>query len=177
MSSNLLKGLNIFLIGLMGCGKSTVGKILAHELGYRFFDTDVLLEKVAGKSINEIFATEGEGFFRDLETQVLDQVSLCTKSAIATGGGIVLRKQNWGYLRNGLIIWLDAPISLMVHRLQEDNTRPLLHNTDIQEKLELLLKERQNLYQQADLHITIKEQDTPEKIAQQIINLIPTVLK
>lgn len=175
--NNLLKGLNIYLIGLMGTGKSTVGKVIAHELGYRFFDTDILIEKVAQKTINEIFASEGEESFRDLETRVLDQVSLCTKSAIATGGGIILKRQNWSYLRNGLIVWLDVPIPVIVQRLKEDNTRPLLQETDIKDKLKLLLENRQNLYNQADLHIKISETDTTEQIAQEIINLIPTVLK
>ncbi len=175
--NNLLKGLNIYLIGLMGTGKSTVGKVIAHELGYRFFDTDILIEKVAQKTINEIFATQGEEYFRDLETKVLDQVSLCTKSAIATGGGIILKRQNWSYLRNGLIVWLDVPIPVIVQRLKEDNTRPLLQETDIKDKLKLLLENRQNLYNQADLHIKISETDTTEQIAQEIINLIPTVLK
>lgn len=175
--NDLLKGLNIYLIGLMGSGKSTVGKIISHQLEYRFFDTDILLEKVAGKTINEIFATEGEDYFRELETKVLEQVSLCTRSAIATGGGIILKQQNWSYLRNGLIVWLDVPIPVIVQRLQEDNTRPLLQETDPTEKLKLILQNRENLYNQADLHIKITAEDTPEKIAQEIVNLIPTVLK
>jgi shikimate kinase len=175
--NNLLKGLNIYLIGLMGTGKSTVGKVIADELGYRFFDTDILIEKVAQKTINEIFAFEGEEYFRDLETKVLEQISLCTKSAIATGGGIILKQQNWGYLRNGLIVWLDVEIPVIVQRLQEDNTRPLLQEADMKSKLELLLEKRENLYKQADLHIKISELDSPETIAQTIINLIPTVLK
>jgi shikimate kinase len=175
--NNLLQGLNIYLIGLMGSGKSTVGKILSHQLGYRFFDTDILVEKVVGKTINEIFTTEGEDYFRALETKVLEQVSLCTKSAIATGGGIILKQQNWSYLRNGLIVWLDVPISLIIQRLTNDNTRPLLKEIDPTEKLKLILQNRENLYNQADLHIKISGEDTPQQISQEIINLIPTILK
>ncbi len=175
--NDLLQGLNIYLIGLMGVGKSTVGKILAHELGYRFFDTDILLEKVAQKTINEIFATEGEDYFRELETKVLEQLSVYTRSAIATGGGIILKPNNWGYLRSGLIVWLDLPVPTIVKRLAEDNTRPLLQQTDLSEKLNLLQQHRQPLYSQADLQIKIGDGDSPEQIAKEIIRLIPTVLK
>ena len=102
--SNLLKGVNIYLIGMMGVGKTTVAQILAQRLGYRFFDTDTLLEQVAGRTINEIFASEGEAAFRELETKILAELSAYTKIAIATGGGIVLRQQNWSYLHHGLIV-------------------------------------------------------------------------
>ena len=172
-----LQGLNLYLIGMMGTGKTTVGQRLAKELGYRFFDTDVLIERVAQKSINELFAEEGETFFRELESQVLGEVSACTRSVIATGGGAVLRPVNWGYLRHGLIIWLDAPISLLVERLAEDNTRPLLKMDDLSLKLETLLAERKSLYQEADLQIAIAKNENPEQIVSKILEQIPNVLK
>lgn len=174
---DLLQGLNIYLIGMMGTGKTTVGQVLARQLGYRFFDTDVLIERVAQKKINDLFAEEGEDFFRDLESRVLGELSACTRSLIATGGGIVLRPQNWSYLRHGLVIWLDAPISLLVERLAEDETRPLLKTDDLFLKLETLLTNRKSLYQEADLHITIEDQETPEAIASKILARIPSVLK
>lgn len=172
-----LQGLNLYLIGMMGTGKTTVGQRLAKELGYRFFDTDVLIERVAQKSINELFAEEGETFFRELESQVLGEVSACTRSVIATGGGAVLRPVNWGYLRHGLIIWLDAPISLLVERLAEDNTRPLLKMDNLSLKLETLLAERKSLYQEADLQIAIAKNENPEQIVSKILEQIPNVLK
>ncbi|PZV27872.1 MAG: shikimate kinase [Snowella sp.] len=172
-----LQGLNLYLIGMMGTGKTTVGQRLAKELGYRFFDTDVLIERVAQKSINELFAEDGETFFRDLESQVLGEVSACTRSVIATGGGAVLRPVNWGYLRHGLIIWLDAPISLLVERLAEDNTRPLLKIDDLSLKLETLLAERKSLYQEADLQIAIAKNENPEQIVSKILEQAPNVLK
>jgi shikimate kinase len=168
---DLLKGLNIYLIGMMGTGKTTVGKILARKLGYRFFDTDALIEQVASKTINEIFASDGEESFRDLETKVLAELSACTRSAIATGGGIVIRQKNWSYLHYGLIIWLDAPVELLVQRLADDNTRPL------KDKLNSLLEQRRPLYNQADLHLTIDSDRTPEQIAAEAIEMIPSVLK
>ena len=172
-----LQGLNLYLIGMMGTGKTTVGQRLAKELGYRFFDTDVLIERVAQKSINDLFAEDGETFFRDLESQVLGEVSACTRSVIATGGGAVLRPVNWGYLRHGLIIWLDAPISLLVERLAEDDTRPLLEMDNLSLKLETLFAERKSLYQEADLQIAITKNENPEQIVSKILEQIPNVLK
>jgi len=172
-----LQGLNIYLIGMMGTGKTTVGQVLAKELGYRFFDTDVLIERVAQKSINELFAEEGETFFRNLESQVLGEVSVCTRSVMATGGGVVLRPVNWSYLRHGLIIWLDAPISLLIERLAKDNTRPLLKMDNLSLKLETLLAERKSLYQEADLQIAIAKDENPEQIVSKILEQIPNILK
>ncbi|MEC4893756.1 MAG: shikimate kinase [Oscillatoria sp. PMC 1051.18] len=175
--TNLLQGLNVFIIGMMGTGKTTVGQVLAKQLGYRFFDTDVLIERVVGKTINEIFAVEGEKKFRDLESKVLEELSAYTKSAIATGGGIILRRKNWSYLHHGLIVWLDAPREILLERLAGDNTRPLLQQPDPGSKLQSLLEERIPLYAQADLHIPITSEQTPEEIACAIVSKIPTVLK
>jgi shikimate kinase len=171
MNQQQLQGINIYLIGIMGSGKSTVGKLLADKLGYRFFDTDTLIERVAQKSLPDIFATEGEASFRQLESQVLMELSSYTKSAIATGGGIIQEQMNWSYLRYGLIIWLDVDLETLNQRLAGDNTRPLAS------KLESLLETRRPLYAQADLHITIKPEQTPEAIVTEIIEQIPRVLK
>ena len=173
----MLKGMSVFLIGMMGVGKTTVGKNLAKQLGYRFCDTDVLIETVANQTISNIFATAGEASFRELESQVLSEVSPYTKTVIATGGGIVLKQMNWSYLRHGLIVWLDADVDLLLERLKEDSTRPLLQEVDPEAKLKSLLEERTHLYSQADLHICLKAEQTPEAIAQQIVSEIPTVLK
>ena len=167
---DLLQGLNVYLIGMMGTGKTTVGKLLAKELGYRFFDTDELIEAVAGKKITEIFAEEGEENFRDLESKVLNEVSAYIKSSIATGGGIIQRQMNWSYLRQGLIIWLDTDLSIIQERLSADQSRPLAS------KLESLWSVRRPLYAQADLHIKIDNQKTPEEIVNQIIELMPNVI-
>ncbi|HLO88824.1 MAG TPA: shikimate kinase [Nostocaceae cyanobacterium] len=175
--SNLLKGVNVYLIGMMGVGKTTVGRLLAQELGYGFLDTDEVIVKAAGKSINEIFAEDGEAAFRQLESDVLDQVCAYTKLTIATGGGIVLRQENWSYLHHGLIVWLDVLPELLLERLAEDNTRPLLQDPDPQSKLRSLLEQRTPLYSQADLRITISAGETPEQITSRILEAIPSVLK
>jgi shikimate kinase len=174
---DLLKGINIFLIGLMGTGKTTVGDVLAKKLGYTFVDTDALIEKIAGKTINEIFADDGEDHFRQLEAQVLSELSAYTKLTIATGGGIVLRQFNWSYLHHGLVVWLDAPVEVLIARLQNDTTRPLLQGANPAQALQKLLDERLRRYAEADLHIHVTATDTPEQLASRIIAEIPDVLK
>ncbi|TAF11284.1 MAG: shikimate kinase [Nostocales cyanobacterium] len=175
--SNLLRGVNLYLVGMMGAGKSTLGRLLAKNFGYGFVDTDDVIVKAAGKSINQIFTDQGETAFRQLESAVLAQVCAYTKLTIATGGGIVLRQENWGYLRHGLIVWLDVPVEILLKRLAEDETRPLLQDSNPEAKLRSLLEQRQPLYSQADLQITVTGVETPEEIVIRIVEAIPSVLK
>ena len=174
---SLLKGINIYLIGMMGAGKTTLGRELAKQLGYRFVDNDAVIEKLRGQSISQIFSSVGEAAFRQLESQVLAEVSAYTNLAIATGGGIVLRRENWSYLHHGLVIWLDVPVELLYARLVDDATRPLLQDADPKEKLQLLLEQRQSLYAQADLQFTLTEEEPPEQIATRLLQEIPKILK
>jgi shikimate kinase len=162
---------------MMGVGKTTVGRLLATELGYGFIDTDEVITASAKKSINQIFAQEGETEFRQLESDVLSQVSAFTKLTVATGGGIILKRENWSYLHHGLIVWLDASAELLYNRLKEDTTRPLLQDSNPLLKLRNLLKERESLYALADLRITLQEGETPEEIAKRVLTQIPSVLK
>ncbi len=151
--SAFLKKANLYLIGMMGCGKTTLGRKLAHRLGYRFLDTDALIEQTTGRSITDLFASQGEVAFREIETQVLAQVATHTCLVVATGGGIVTQRLNWSYLQHGIVIWLDVPVPVLAARLANDTTRPLLSGADLIAKLESLLAERQDLYTQADLRI------------------------
>lgn len=173
----MLQGVSIYLIGMMGTGKTTVGEKLAHRLNYRFLDLDSLIEKVTGESIKDIFAHSGEATFRDIETQVLAATSAYTRTVVATGGGIVLKQMNWSYLRHGLIIWLDAPIGVLLSRLMSDSTRPLLQVDDPSFALQNILKERLPLYQQADLRILQELQQTSDEVVEEIIQQIPSILK
>lgn len=175
--NDLLKGINVFLIGMMGAGKTTVGSLLASELGYGFCDTDALIEHIAGKTINQIFADDGEETFRQLETQVLSELSAYQQLIVATGGGIVLKPQNWSYLHYGLVVWLDVPVAMLIERLQEDTTRPLLQKPDPALELQKILDQRRSLYELADLHICENSGETPPQIASRVITEIPKVLK
>lgn len=172
-----LRGLNLYLIGMMGAGKSAVGRPLAQALGYRFLDADRVLETTAGRSIPRIFAEEGEEGFRGLETAVLDQLAHWHSLVVATGGGVVTRPVNWGYLQQGVVIWLDAPEGLLLRRLQADpSPRPLLADPDPAGRLRQLLGKRRPLYAQADLHV-LQAGHSPEEVATQVLEALPAVLR
>lgn len=175
--NSLLKGVNLYLVGMMGAGKTTVGRLMATHLGYRFVDTDAVIEQLTGQSITQLFAGVGEVAFRQMESQVLAEVSAYTNLAIATGGGIVLRRENWSYLHHGLIVWLDVPAELLYARLQTDTSRPLLNDPDPLGKLRSLLEQRQPLYAQADLRVTVSGEETSVQLAKRVLEEIPTVLK
>ena len=157
MTADFLKKTNLYLIGMMGAGKTTIGRKLANRLSYRFLDTDALIEQTAKKPITQIFAEEGEAVFRQLETQVLAQVAKHTRVVIATGGGIITQQMNWSYLRHGVVIWLDVPVPVLMSRLSNDTHRPLLKdvepNIELSEKLKSLLEARGDRYAQADIRI------------------------
>ncbi|NEP08654.1 MULTISPECIES: shikimate kinase [Okeania] len=176
-NKKFLQGVNLYLVGMMGAGKTTVGELLSQNLGYRFLDTDNLISQVAGKSINEIFADDGEAAFRQLETNVLAQVSSYKNLTIATGGGIVLNHFNWSYLQHGIVVWLDAPIEVLHSRLQGDQTRPLLQDRDPLGKLQALLEERRPLYANADVHIHVEPKSTPEQLTMLVLAEVKKVVK
>jgi shikimate kinase len=167
--SALLKGVSLYLVGPMGCGKTTVGPTVAAALNYRFLDTDRFIEQATSQTVAEIFADSGEAVFRQLETATLSNLAPQTRHVIATGGGIVLKSENWGHLRQGIVVWLDAPIGLLAHRLAADTSRPLLAGVDLTEKLTQLDQARRALYAQADLHVPIGPSDSPQEIADRLL--------
>ena len=172
-----LEGVNIYLVGMMGAGKSAAGRPLAEALGYRFLDADTALEQVAGRTIPEIFASDGEAGFRALETAVLGQITGWHSLVVATGGGVVTRPENWGHLRQGLVVWLDAPADLLLERLSNDPTpRPLMQAPDPQERLQALLDQRRPLYAQADLRV-LQTGEAADQVAARVLDAIPSVLK
>ena len=172
-----LEGLNLYLVGMMGSGKSSVGRHLAQALNYRFIDADTSLEQVAGRSIPEIFASDGESGFRALESAVLNQVASWHSLVVATGGGVVTQPANWGALHQGVVVWLDAPDAMLLQRLQADPTpRPLMEAEDRAERLAALLAERRPLYAQADLRI-LQDGRPPEQVAEQILDALPSIIK
>jgi shikimate kinase len=172
-----LEGLNLYLVGMMGCGKSSAGRHLAELLGYRFLDADQSIEAVAGRPIPEIFASDGEAGFRDLEAAVLNQIAGWHSLVVATGGGVVLRPENWGQMRQGVVVWLDAPEELLLQRLAADPTpRPLMSAADPAARLRELLDQRRPLYAQADLQI-LQDGGTPEQVALRVLEALPAILK
>ena len=169
----MLNGTNIFLIGIMGAGKSTIGKLLAQKVHYSFVDTDALIEQCAGKSIPEIFANEGEDGFRDLEQQILSQVSAYTRLVIATGGGIVMRSLNWSHLHDGIVVWIDVPVEVLYDRLKtESEQRPLLQTKDPFQRLNNLYEQRRDRYAQADISIMVNADETPEAVSDRLFDMI-----
>ena len=172
-----LGGRSLYLVGMMGSGKTSTGRPLAERLGYGFVDADAVIEQAAGCSIPEIFERDGEAGFRKLESQVLSAISQRHSLVVATGGGVVTQQENWGLLHSGIVIWLDVVPEQLMERLRSDNTvRPLLQTADPDAALNALLEQRRPLYAEADLTVVINE-ETPETVAGGILQLLPGLLK
>ena len=150
-----LKGSSVYLVGMMGSGKSAVGNVLAKRMGtYSFLDTDTIVENATGMKIPEIFESEGEEGFRDVESQVLDSVHAYVRCVVSTGGGIVCRAKNWSKLQSGIVIFLDVEPDVIMSRI-EGTDRPLLQTENPLETLTNLLEERRGKYEQADVTVKI----------------------
>ncbi|NER82742.1 MAG: shikimate kinase [Leptolyngbya sp. SIO1D8] len=157
---------------MMGVGKSTLGPAIAQRLGYRFLDTDTLIEQVAAQPIPDIFQSAGEAEFRAIEHQVLEQLAPHTRLVISTGGGIVLSPENWGYLRQGVIVWIDVPLKELQRRLQTNQNRPLLQREDWPQHLAHLLESRRHLYAEADIQLTVAAGESTELICDRLIHIL-----
>ncbi|MBI2996531.1 MAG: shikimate kinase [Candidatus Melainabacteria bacterium] len=164
---------NIVLIGLMGSGKSAVGRTIARKLGRRFIDTDRLIERKTGKTIPEIFEKEGENTFRKLEKEIIKKVSQYVGIVIATGGGAIQDIESFKYLKEASwIIALYASPETLYERIAGKRIRPLLlDNEEPVKKLEEILNERKYIYAQADFQISTENKNINE-IADEIINLL-----
>ena len=172
-----LGGRSIYLIGMMGSGKTSTGRPLAKRLGYGFVDADAVIEQVAGCTIPEIFERDGEDGFRSIESQVLNAISQRHSLVVATGGGVVTTPENWGQLHSGIVVWLDVVPDQLLQRLKADSTvRPLLQTADPEAALNALLNERRPLYAEADLTVVIND-ETPDVVADGILQLLPSLLK
>ena len=172
-----LGGRSLYLVGMMGSGKTSTGRPLAERLGYGFVDADAVIEQAAGCTIPEIFEQNGESRFRALETQVLSAISQRHSLVVATGGGVVTQSQNWGLLHSGIVIWLDVERDQLSKRLRADETpRPLLQQTDPEAAMDALLEKRRPLYAEADLTVVIND-ESPEVVADGILQLLPGLLR
>lgn len=147
---------NIFLVGLMGSGKTTIGRALAKKLNLRFVDADHEIEARTGASIPLIFEIEGEASFRQREADVIRDLSAQQGIVLATGGGAVLNEQSRRYLHErGTVIYLRASVNSILQRTSHDRNRPLLQTADPRARIEELSKQRAPLYEEV-AHITIE---------------------
>lgn len=163
--ASFLDGRCIFLVGMMGSGKTTVGKVLSDALGYSFVDSDRIVEQsLGGTSVRQIFKQCGETFFRDIESEALRKLSLMPKQVVATGGGSVVRPINWKYMRQGITVWLDVPLDALARRIAAVGTdsRPLIQfeSGDPYTKafmgLFTLSRKRTEAYSHADARVSLQ---------------------
>jgi shikimate kinase len=161
---------NLALIGFMGTGKTTVGRLVAEALHFDFFDTDELIQSHTGKNITEIFAQDGEPAFRKLERQVIRELSVKTKAVISTGGGLPTNPENLALLKSFCLVaclW-SAPEKIW-ERVRNQSHRPLLHDADPQKKIRELLATREPFYKQADVLVNVDLRNVREVVQQMVV--------
>jgi len=165
--------MKIFLIGPMGSGKSTIGKVLSEKLEYDFYDTDKLVEKVVGKKIKEIFDQNGEQYFRLKESEELDKTRKLKNAVIATGGGIIENEKNRLFLKEEKkVIFLDSSIERQYDRTKESQKRPLLNNGDSMKILKNLYQKRLSFYQEVSKLKISMDNLTEGKIFEKILDFL-----
>ena len=161
--------MNLLLVGMMGVGKTTIGRKLATRLGYHFIDMDEQIESDQNCNISEIFTHQGEEFFRHLETNLLERLLHVQNTVIATGGGVVVAEGNLDLMKRiGTIIYLKTSIEDIKERVNRTLHRPLLQTENPEERIHMLLQQRTPLYEQADQIIEIKNL-SPQRITSFII--------
>lgn len=167
---------SIVMVGLMGCGKSAVGRRLASHLGLPFVDADDEIEKAAGKSIEDIFADHGEAYFREGERKVLARLLHSGPQVLATGGGAYMNAETRAAIaQSGISIWLKADLPLLLRRVAKRNNRPLLKNGDSETVMRNLMEARYPVYAGADL--TVESRDVPhEAIVSEIMGRLANTL-
>ena len=165
---------SVFIVGMMGSGKSTVGRRLADVLGLTFVDADRVIEERAGADIGWIFDVEEEDGFREREEQVLDALSRRQGIVLATGGGAVLRQANRQRLHErGVVVYLRGTVDTIVTRTRHDRRRPLLQGVDARQRLTDLLEQRTPLYEEV-AHVMV---DTDEGSAQSVAERVHEALR
>ncbi len=172
-SRQIFKTMNIFIVGPMGSGKSTVGKIISDELFLSFLDTDEEIETRTGASIDWIFDLEGEDGFRKRESSILQDMAKRNSIVLSTGGGIILSEENRELLSSrGTVFYLATPISVQLERTAKDKDRPLLKNGDPEKILTKLQKDRESLYEAVADHVVNTENKSSQEVASEIIKLV-----
>ena len=165
---------NIFLVGMMGAGKTSVGRVLAKRMNKIFYDSDHVIEERTGVKIPVIFEIEGEPGFRHREAAVLDELTALDEVVLATGGGAVLAQENRDRLHaRGTVVYLRASVKDLLNRTRHDKNRPLLQTADPRARLEELYEMRDPLYREV-AHITI---DTGSQSLTALVNRLLYVLE
>lgn len=166
----------IFLVGFMAAGKSTVGKMLAARLGLPFIDLDLWIEATEERRIPQIFAEDGEAYFRSAERRALQSLISEPAAVVALGGGCVTVPGNWDWIRKqGVSVYLWCPVELLVQRLQGDGSRPLLsqaRGVDLETRVATLLSQREPDYRQADWVVEQGPGDSAEEIVDRILRCL-----
>jgi len=161
---------NIALIGFMGTGKTSVGRLVADQLHFDYLDTDELIQSRTGRPIVEIFSTDGEAAFRKMEQELVGELAARTKTVIATGGGLPMNPQNLVSLKtHALVVCLWASPEKIWERVKNQTHRPLLHDADPQKKIRELLAAREPFYRQADVLLNTELRSIRE-VAQQVVH-------
>ena len=159
----LLAGRPLVLVGMMGAGKTTVGRRLAQRLDRRFLDSDDEIEKAANMSIEEIFASHGEGEFRSGEARVIARILRENDIVLATGGGAFVNAETRELVKSSAIsIWLKADFEVLFHRVSRRSNRPLLKTADPRQSLRTLIEARYPIYAEAD--ITVVSREVPQEV-------------
>lgn len=163
----------IVLVGPMGAGKSTIGRLLANALSFPFKDSDHVIEEKSGADIPWIFDVEGEVGFRDRETAVLKELMGLDQVVLATGGGIVLREENRKLLDTAdVVVYLTTDPEYLVQRTAKDKKRPLLQVDDPRQKILALVKERDPLYREVATDVIVTDTRSPKVVVQQIMSIL-----
>ncbi|MBN2029894.1 shikimate kinase [bacterium] len=167
---------NIYMMGFMGCGKSSVGLLLAKRLNWEFLDTDICIERDAGISISEIFNRYGESHFRRLEKECIARVSKLKRQVISLGGGAIIDPENWKAIsRSGVTISICYPPEIIMERLVAVKDRPLLGDTDETKRFQRiidLMEEREKYYKQADLLLYFNKEIEIERVTDMILGYV-----
>ena len=164
--------MNIYLIGFMGVGKSTVARLLSKRLDYELIDTDHEIELEEGMPVSEIFKLEGEEYFRGLEAYLIHKIAGQDRTVVSCGGGIIKSEDNIkAMLGSGYVILLEASPEVIYDRLKDDNTRPLLQKNPGLEGVRKLMKEREEFYNKAYTY-KVDANRAPEQVAEDIINIV-----
>lgn len=160
---------SVFLVGPMGAGKSTIGRLLSQELKFEFHDSDKVIEERCGADIPWIFDREGEQGFRDRETSVIDELTQLSGIVLSTGGGAVIRPENRRYLgARGTVIYLCTSVEQQLARTARDRNRPLLQTADPEAVLRKLFSERDPLYREIADIIIETDQRNPRWVIQEL---------